>query len=189
MSGMRKRSRLSGAIIVTQRAKGRCFREFRGRAPMIETCLEAVKEATDLVATGKAHYFSDAVRTVSEGCAKRPMNDQIACVTGATEVLLVSKGVTASLDGRRKKRSLSGRVSLVSFLTEQGVDSKMFGDLSSEVSSYKGQSFKENAELAWAKRKDESCARLKRIPKSDSAAMTRDERKVCDAVEAWLARG
>lgn len=98
---MKKNRRLSGAIKVNQWAKGVCFKEFRGRAPMIETCLEAVKEATDLVATGKALYFSDAVDQVSKGCMKRPMNDQVPCITGATEVLLRSKGQTASLDGRK----------------------------------------------------------------------------------------
>ena len=99
-----KRGRLSGALVVIQRAKGRCFREFRGRPPLIETCLEAVKDTTDLVATGKVQYFSDAAAEISKGCSKRPLNDQIACITGTTEVLLVSKNVTASLEGRRKRR-------------------------------------------------------------------------------------
>lgn len=99
-----KRERLAGALVVLQRAKGRCFREFRGRPPLIEMCLEAVKDTTDLVATGKEQYFSDAVRSVSEGCAKRPLNDQIACITGTTEVLLTSKNVTASLEGRRRRK-------------------------------------------------------------------------------------
>lgn len=100
----KSRSRLAGAIKVAQWSKGVCFREFRGRPNLIETCTEAVKEATDLVGTGKELYFSDAVAKVSEGCAKRPLNDQIACVTGAAEVLLRSKGQTASLEGRKRRR-------------------------------------------------------------------------------------
>jgi hypothetical protein len=101
---VKRKGRLSGAVKVNQWAKGACFKEFRGRAPLIETCVEAVKETTDLVATGKALYFSDAVDQVTKGCMKRPLNDQMACLTGATEVLLRSKGVTANLEGKKKRR-------------------------------------------------------------------------------------
>jgi hypothetical protein len=97
----KKKSKLSGAIRVAQWSKGVCFKEFRGRAPLIEICMEAVKDATDLVATGKALYFSDAVDQVSKGCVKMPFNNQVACITGATEVLLRSKNQTASLEGRK----------------------------------------------------------------------------------------
>lgn len=69
---------------------------------MIEICLEAVKEATDLVGTGKALYFSDAVDQVSKDCMKRPPRDQVPCITGATEVLLRSKNQTASLEGKHQ---------------------------------------------------------------------------------------
>ena len=102
---MKKKSRLSGAMKVVEWAKGRCFRDFRGRAPLIETCLRAVKDTTDLVVGGKADYFSDAVDMNSKACMKiKNLNEQTACLIGTTEVLLKSKGQTASLEGKKRRR-------------------------------------------------------------------------------------
>lgn len=90
---------------VEQWAKQKCFRDFRGRAPLIETCVQAVKDTTSLVIEGKAQYFSDAVDMNAKSCLKvRNLNEQTACLLGTTEVLLRSKGTTASLEGRRKRR-------------------------------------------------------------------------------------
>jgi hypothetical protein len=96
--------KLAGAMKLRQWAKPRCFREFRGRGRDIETCIEAVDDALDRVSTGRSLYFSEAVDETVKACSKRPMDDQIPCITGATEVLLKSKGVTASLDGRKRKK-------------------------------------------------------------------------------------
>jgi hypothetical protein len=86
-------------------AQGRCFRDFRGRAPLIETCVRAVKETTGLVVAGKAMYFSDAVDMNAKNCLKiKNLNEQTACLVGTTEVLLKSKGQTASLEGKKKRR-------------------------------------------------------------------------------------
>ena len=100
-----RKPRLSGAQVVYQRAKGRCFREFRGQGELVQICLEAVKDATDLVVTGKASYFTDAAAEVARVCEQsKDYSQRIACATGAAEVLLKSKGVTANLEGRRKRR-------------------------------------------------------------------------------------
>ena len=97
----RRKDRLSGAIKVEQWAKGRCFKDFRGRAPLIDTCVQAVKDTTGLIVAGKAMYFSDAVDQNAKACLRiRNLNEQTACLTGTTEVLLRSKGQTASLDGK-----------------------------------------------------------------------------------------
>lgn len=98
---MRKR-RLSGANLVEQRARGRCYRDFRGRGELVEICLEAVKDATDLVRQGRAAYFTDAAARVAEICEKsKDLDQRIACATGAGEVALKSKGATANLEGAR----------------------------------------------------------------------------------------
>lgn len=102
---MKKKRRLSGAIKVEQWSKGGCFREFRGRPNLIETCLEAIKNTTGLVVSGKADYFSDAVAMASKDCMKMSGNDQMACLAGVTEVMLRSKGQTASLEGRYKQQA------------------------------------------------------------------------------------
>lgn len=99
------RRRLAGAIKVEQWAKGRCFRDFRGRAPLIETCVQAVKDTTGLIVSGKVMYFSEAADQNAKRCLNiRNLNEQTACITGTTEVLLRSKGQTASMDGRKKRR-------------------------------------------------------------------------------------
>lgn len=102
---MLRRRRLSGTFKVNEWSKGKCFREFRGRGGLIETCLHAVKNTTDLIVNGKAEYYSDAVNIASKDCMKiKNLNEQMACITGVTEVLLRSKGQTASLEGKKRKR-------------------------------------------------------------------------------------
>lgn len=100
----RRLAKLSGAMTVLHRAKGRCFRDFRGHVPLIEICLEAIKDSTDLVLKGKVPFFSDAAKEVLKGCVNRPLNHQVACITGATEVLLKSRNVPGSLAGRKRRR-------------------------------------------------------------------------------------
>lgn len=102
---MTRKRRLSGALKVGEWSKGKCFREFRGRGGLIDTCLRAVKDTTALVIGGKADYWSDAVNKASADCMKvKNLNEQMACITGVTEVLLRSKGQTASMDGRKRRR-------------------------------------------------------------------------------------
>lgn len=113
---MKRRSRLSGALKVKTWASQACVKAFGGRkserygrrggyGDQIEACIKAVNGTTDLIVGGKADYFSDAVEIQSKECLKiRDQAEQIACITGATEVLLRSKGQTASLDGRKRKR-------------------------------------------------------------------------------------
>jgi len=38
-----------------------------------------------------------------------------------------------------------------------------------------------------AKRLEEKCDRMRRIPKNDPAKMTKDERLFCDGIDRWLA--
>lgn len=101
---MKKRRRLAGALKVDERAKPRCFRDFRGRGPLIETCLDSIKRTTSLVVeTGMP--WRDAVDRVSRDCMKiKALNDQTACITGATEVLMKSVGYPQSLEGRKRRK-------------------------------------------------------------------------------------
>lgn len=109
-------AKLSGALKVRQWAIQGCVRQYGGRksekygrrggyGDQIEACVKAVDGVVTAISEGKALYFSDAVDQVSKGCLKiRDSAEQTACITGATEVLLRSKGTTASLEGRRKRK-------------------------------------------------------------------------------------
>lgn len=110
------KGKLSGALKMRQWAIQGCVRQYAGRksqkfgrrggyGDQLETCTKAVDEVVEVMASGKAMYFSEAVDIVAKRCtAMRDVDQQTACLTGATEALLKSKGQTASLDGRRKKR-------------------------------------------------------------------------------------
>lgn len=78
------------------------------------------------------------------------------------------------------------RPSLVDFLTQKGIDPRMFSELTSEVRLYGMQSYKDRAELDWAQRQKTKYDRLKQVPASDEAAMTRGEKAVSRAIDEWL---
>jgi len=99
----KNRSHLAGARIVEVRAKPKCFREFRGRPELIETCIEAVRETAGVMVLGSD--WRNAVDVVSNKCMKtKDLNQQTACITGATEVLIRSVDLPATLEGRRRRR-------------------------------------------------------------------------------------
>lgn len=95
----KKIRRLSGAQVVELRSKPKCFKEFRGRPELIETCLDAVRETVGVVVIGSD--WRNAVDVISSKCMKtKDMNQQTACITGTTEVLIKSAGVPPTLQGR-----------------------------------------------------------------------------------------
>lgn len=99
----RRRRSLAGIQMVENRAKPRCFREFK-RGDLLETCLESTKKATGLVYEFNIPY-KQAVEKVATDCTKiKDVNTQVACITGATEVLMKSTGMPQTLDGRRRRR-------------------------------------------------------------------------------------
>jgi hypothetical protein len=97
----KKIRRLSGAQVVELRSKPKCFKEFRGRPDLIETCLEAVRETVGVVVIGSD--WRNAVDVISNKCMKSTnIHQQTACITGATEVLIKSAGVPSTLQGRKR---------------------------------------------------------------------------------------
>jgi hypothetical protein len=98
----KNRSHLAGARIVEVRAKPKCFREFRGRPELIETCIESVRETAGVMVIGSD--WRNAVDVVSNKCLKiKDLNQQTACITGTTEVLIRSADLPATLEGRRRR--------------------------------------------------------------------------------------
>ena len=121
-----------------------------------------------------------ALRAAGYECLGHSGKAQTACFDGI-------RTLEKELERRRPGLAgLSGRPSLVEFLTARGIKKAMFSDIASEVSLYTLPEYKARAEVEWAGRKRASCARLRALPRSDEAAMTRGERAVCDAVDAWL---
>lgn len=132
MARKRTRSRrLSGVLNMEKEARSKCFREFRGRQPLVEECLEAVAKTGGVVIEFEMTYH-DAADHVSRECLKiKNLDHQTACITGAGEALKKSFGHAATLDGRRKRAPIKGLGSIVVYPQKWGfeVEADSYNDL------------------------------------------------------------
>lgn len=99
-----KSRRLAGVLSMEKEARAKCFREFRGRQPLVEECIEAIGRTGGAVIEFEMTYH-DAADHVSRECLKiKNLDHQTACIVGAGEALKKSFGHAANLDGRKRKR-------------------------------------------------------------------------------------
>jgi hypothetical protein len=97
--------RLSGFLAVETQAKSKCFKDFRGRQPLVEECLDAITRVGNHVVEFEMP-FAEAADIVSKDCLKiKNEGHQTACISGAAAAYQKSYGQPATLDGRRRKKS------------------------------------------------------------------------------------